>query len=112
MYFGTRAAAAAGKAKYRAAANADSHGKPAGLQLFHLDSDLGESENVAEAHPDAVQRLQALADAVHADLATGEAGPGVRPLGRVKVLQPFLDRDGNVRTSAVGSRNNFPSSAP
>jgi len=55
-----------------------------------------------------VQRLQALADAMNADLGTREIGPGVRPLGRVAAPQPFLDHDGNVRASAVGSRRNFP----
>ena len=108
LHFGTPAAGAAGKAKTKAAAKAKPNAQPAGLQLFNLDSDIGESKNVAEAHPDVVQRLQALADAMHADLGTREVGPGVRPLGRVQDPQPFLDRDGNVRASAVGSRKNFP----
>ena len=92
----------------KAAAKANPNAPAAGLQLFNLDSDIGESKNVAEAHPDVVQRLQALADAMHADLGTREAGPGVRPLGRVADPQPFLDRDGTVRAGAVGSCKNFP----
>ena len=79
-----------------------------GLQFFNLDSDIGESQNVAEAHPDVVQRLQARPDVMHAYLGTREVGPGVRPLGRVADPLPFLDRDGTVRASAVGSCKNFP----
>lgn len=107
LHFGAPAAGAAGKAKNKAASKAKPN-KPAGLQLFNLDSDIGESKNVAEKHPDVVKRLQALADAMHADLGTREVGPGVRPLGRMKDPQPLLDHDGNVRANAVGSRKNFP----
>jgi arylsulfatase A len=108
LHFGTLAAGAAGKAKRKAAAKANPIAPPAGLQLFNLESDIGESQDVAEAHPDVVQRLQALADVMHADLGTREVGPGVRPLGRVADPQPFLDRDGAVRASAVGSCKSFP----
>ena len=107
LHFGTPAAGTAGKAKRTAAAKANPNAPPAGLQLFNLDSDIGESQNVAEAHPD-VQRLQALAGVMHADLGTREVGPGMRPLGRVADPLPFLDRDGTVRAGAVGSCKNFP----
>ncbi len=106
LHFGTPAAGAAGKAKNKAAASP--RAQPAGLQLFNLESDIGESKNVAEARPDVVRRLQALADAMHADLGTREAGPGVRPLGRSADPQPFLDHDGTVRAGAVGSCGHFP----
>lgn len=107
LHFGTPAAAA-GKAKNKAAAKANPNARPAGLQLFNLDADIGEARNVAAAHPAVVQQLQALADAMQADLGTQELGPGVRPLGRVANPQPFLDHDGNVRAGAAGSRQNFP----
>jgi arylsulfatase A-like enzyme len=50
-------------------------GKPApykqaktGLELYDLETDLGEKTNVAERHPEVVRRLQALADRARADL--------------------------------------------
>ena len=57
-----------------------------GLELFHLASDVGESSNVAEEHPEVVARLQALADAMRADLgdsAQDVQGAGVREPGRL-----------------------------
>lgn len=108
LHFNQPATGAAGKAKGKAAAKGNPKVPPAGLQLYNLDTDIGESQNVAAEHPDVVQRLQALAEAMQADLGTRDAGPGVRPLGRVANPQPFLDQDGNVRPDAVGSRNQFP----
>ena len=53
--------------------------------LYNLDDDIGESRDVAAAHPDIVKRLQALADAMDKDLgAKTAAGPGVRPAGHVE----------------------------
>jgi arylsulfatase A-like enzyme len=43
-----------------------------GLSLFDLESDPGETKNVAPDHPDVVQRLTALADAARKDI-TAEA---------------------------------------
>jgi arylsulfatase A-like enzyme len=62
---------------YRTLAGADpgKDGKPGpykadkiGLALFNLDTDLSERTNVAEKHPDVVQRLQLLADRMRDDL--------------------------------------------
>ncbi len=39
-----------------------------GLELYHLENDLGETTSVAARHPDTVRRLEALADRVRADL--------------------------------------------
>ncbi|MHC5010883.1 MAG: sulfatase family protein [Planctomycetota bacterium] len=51
-----------------------------GLELYDLEADVGERENVADAHPAVVERLQALADAMRADL--GDALTGVEGAGR------------------------------
>jgi len=66
-------------------------------QLYNLDSDLGESTDVAEANPGEVARLRALADAMKNDLGLDGIGPGVRPLGRVTNPQPLIGKDGKIR---------------
>jgi len=55
--------------------------------LFDLAADVGETTDVAAAHPDVVTRLQALADRARQDLGdavTGQEGSHVRPVGRVE----------------------------
>lgn len=69
----------------------------AGKQLYNLADDIGESTNVAAAHPDVVKRLQNLASAMDNDLGINGLGPGVRPLGRVENPIPLIDWDGHVR---------------
>jgi arylsulfatase A-like enzyme len=57
-----------------------------GLELFDLESDAGESTNVADRHPDVVRRLEALAEKCRDDLGdslTKRTGKGVRPPGRL-----------------------------
>jgi arylsulfatase len=57
-----------------------------GRELFNLETDPGETRDVAGAHPDVVQRLEALAEVARAelgDLATQRQGSGVRPAGRL-----------------------------
>jgi len=66
-------------------------------QLYNLDSDIGESTDVAEANPGEVARLRALADAMKNDLGLDGIGPGVRPLGRVANPQPLIGKDGKIR---------------
>ena len=54
------------------------------LALFDLESDPGETRNVAAQHPDVVQRLQQLAEVARQDLgdaATGRKGKNVRARG-------------------------------
>ncbi len=53
------------------------------LSLFDLDSDVGETTNVVEQHPDVVRRLERLADQAREELGDGPNTPGtnVRPLG-------------------------------
>lgn len=57
-----------------------------GLELYNLARDPGETRNVADQHPDVVQRLLVLADQAREDLgdpATQRTGRGTRPPGRV-----------------------------
>lgn len=61
-------------------------GRTIGPALFDLDSDPGETTDVAREHPDVVRRLEALAEGARRDLgdsATGREGSGVRPPGRL-----------------------------
>jgi arylsulfatase A-like enzyme len=56
------------------------------LSLFDLESDVGETKNVAEEHPDVVERLQQLAEKARDDLgdsATGRQGKNIRPPGNI-----------------------------
>jgi arylsulfatase A len=67
-------------------------GQPAGyaeaktpLALFDLTKDVGETTNVAEQHPEVVEKLKKLADQAREDLgdtATKQEGKGVRPAGQ------------------------------
>src|SRR2546430_1729843 len=67
-------------------------GKPAAyvpaktdLALYDLEADPGEKDNVAEKHPDVVERLTKLGDKAREELgdsATKKEGKGVRPPGR------------------------------
>ena len=58
--------------------------------LFNLETDVGESNDVATANPEIVQKLHALVDAMKDDLGTDGKGPGVRELGRVSHPQPLI----------------------
>jgi len=78
------------------------------LALFNLADDLGESNNLASAHPEIVKRLLHLADATKDDLGLTSVGPGCRPLGRVENPLPLINHDGTVRADAVGSAKQFP----
>ena len=66
-------------------------------ELYNLDSDIGEQNNVATDHLDVVSRLRELAKKMDGDLGNKDIGPGCRPLGRVKDAQPLIDHDGRVR---------------
>jgi hypothetical protein len=55
------------------------------LALFDLQNDIGETTNVAEQHPDVVERIESLAAKMRADLGDSRSkqkGSGVRPPGR------------------------------
>lgn len=56
------------------------------LALYDLGNDIGEQRNVADRHPDVVERLQRLADVMRRDLgdaAKKMEGTGRRPSGKV-----------------------------
>lgn len=59
-------------------------------ELFNLDSDIGETTNVAENNPDVVKRLHALIDKMDKDLGAQGIGPGVRPCGKVDTPKPLM----------------------
>jgi arylsulfatase A-like enzyme len=67
-------------------------------ELYNLDDDLGEANNLAAKHADIVAQLQKHAETMRADLGdqTKDA-PGVRELGRVANPQPLIHADGTVR---------------
>ncbi len=60
--------------------------KEIGRELFDLESDVGETTNVAEKHPEVVERLEQLAQRARDDLGdsrTKREGKGVRPVGQL-----------------------------
>jgi arylsulfatase A-like enzyme len=57
--------------------------------LYNLDTDIGETTNVAGQNPDVVKRLQGYVDKMDADLGAKGAGPGVRPCGHVANPKPL-----------------------
>jgi arylsulfatase A-like enzyme len=62
------------------------HRHEIGLSLYDLQSDVGETSDVASQHPDVVERMQRLADAMRADLGDARLkmqGDGRRQPGRV-----------------------------
>ncbi|MBN1422258.1 MAG: sulfatase [Planctomycetes bacterium] len=57
------------------------------LALFDLESDIGETTDVAAKHPEVVKRIEALAEACREDLgdaATKRKGKGLREPGRLE----------------------------
>ncbi len=56
------------------------------LELYNLETDIGESTNVADQHPDIIERMTQLADTMRADLGdnlTKTKATGKRPPGRI-----------------------------
>jgi arylsulfatase A len=56
------------------------------LELYDLESDVGEQHNVIAQHPDVVERLQAFAEKARDDLGdslTDREGKNIRPPGRL-----------------------------
>ncbi len=73
-------------------------------ELYNLESDMGETTDVAAAHAEVVQRLRALADTMKDDLGLSGVGPGCRAFGRVENPQPIIDAEGAVRADFGGGR--------
>ncbi len=68
-------------------------GVPGEALLFDMASDPGETTNVAEEHPDVVERLQALAERARDDLGdTDREARGRRPAGWVENPKPLTGR--------------------
>jgi len=66
--------------------------------LFNLNTDIGESKDVAAQHPEVIARLEKLIEKMDADLGASGIGPGCRPLGKVVNAQPLINHDGKVRS--------------
>jgi arylsulfatase A-like enzyme len=61
------------------------------LQLYDLEADIGEADNIAAEHPDIVQRLLVLAEKARDDLGdVNRKGRGQRPAGWVESPKPLL----------------------
>lgn len=72
-------------------------------ELYDLESDIGETNNLAKEQPEQVAKLRALAEVMLRDLGDGSAdAPGVRSLGRVANPQPMIHSDGHVRSGMDG----------
>jgi hypothetical protein len=57
-----------------------------GLELYDLEADIGETRDLASAHPDVVERLVAMAEAMRAELGdalTEAPGSARRQPGRI-----------------------------
>ena len=86
LHFPHGYATLAGKSGGRDGSPAPYTNQKIGLCLYDLREDLGETTDVAAAHRDVVERLQALAAKARADLGdklTDTKGTGVRPAGRL-----------------------------
>ncbi len=58
-----------------------------GLELYHLDQDIGETQDVAAENPEVVKRLESLADKIRLELGdslTKVDGAEVRPAGKLE----------------------------
>jgi arylsulfatase A-like enzyme len=67
-------------------------------ELYDLDSDIGETTNVYDQHPDVVARLNQLLEQCRRDLgddATGVTGANCRPIGRVDNPHPLTEFNEN-----------------
>ncbi|TDU71080.1 arylsulfatase A [Prosthecobacter fusiformis] len=78
-------------------------------ELYHLGRDIAEEQNIAAKHPEEVQRLRTLVEAMKDDLGLdGAEAPGVRPLGRVAKAEPLIHADGTVRAGFDGIAKKLP----
>jgi arylsulfatase A len=61
-----------------------------GPRLYDLTNDIGESKDLSQSSPDAVDRLMELTKKMSDDLGLDGVGPGCRALGRVADPRPFI----------------------
>lgn len=55
-----------------------------GLELYDLEDDIGEKNNVVDIYPEIVKKLQSFGERVREDLGDGEkVGKGIRPAGKI-----------------------------
>jgi arylsulfatase A len=68
-------------------------------ELYNLELDPGESQNLAGDHPEVISRLEGLVKEMEKDLGTtGAKAPGMRPLGKTdEEPRPLISTDGTVR---------------
>jgi arylsulfatase A len=59
-------------------------------RLYNLRTDLAETHDVADRHPEIVAKLQSLVAEIEQDLGIDGIGPGCRPLGRVDNPKPLI----------------------
>ncbi len=67
-------------------------------ELYDLDVDIGETDNLHDRHPDVVKVLEAEIDACRADIgdkAAGVKGDNCRPIGAIDSPQPLTRFDPN-----------------
>lgn len=64
--------------------------KPPFPKLYNLETDLGETKDVASEHPEVIERLQKLVKEMGEDLGLKQKGPGVRPPDKVEDPKPLL----------------------
>ena len=65
-------------------------------ELYDLESDVGETSNVFDQHPDVVEELTKMAEAARRDIGdegTGVTGENCRPSGRVAEGRPLTEYD-------------------
>jgi arylsulfatase A len=63
-------------------------------ELYNLQEDVGETNNVYDANPDVVAQLSVKADLIREDIgdaATGIVGKNNRPIGRVENAKPLTE---------------------
>ncbi|MGV3484177.1 MAG: sulfatase [Planctomycetaceae bacterium] len=72
-------------------------------ELYNLDADIAESQNVASAHPDVMAELRQRLSEIDSDLGTDGIGPQCRPLGRQPNPEPLISNDGRVRADAAAA---------
>jgi len=67
-------------------------------ELYDLEGDIGEEQNVYDEHPDIVRELEAVAEAARSDLGDeipGAEGSGRREVGLVENPKPLAEYDEN-----------------